>query len=338
MVVKSLFVQSPFQYKLKEVELPKLADDEALIEVIACGICGFDLEISGFLSPDGYTALGHEYVGIVKEVGKAVTNVKVGDQVTAESSYFCGYCDNCRNGRVDLCQSAPKTINNGYAQGFAEMTIAPAKALVVCNDVDPLTVVLSEPAGVSLDLTKVAEIQITDDVMIVGMGPIGFMAFLIARKATCGKIVCVDNLKNRLEKATSYGADEVYESMESVPDDMRFNKILLTAVPQLLPMCIAHSKYGAYIAFLGSNFKDGGNVSIDTHAVHFGKIQIRSSFASPATYFPEVHKIMKGGILNGKDIITHVFKLSEYETAFNTLIKDKNSAMKIIITNDNYNI
>lgn len=333
MTSKSLFVKSPFQYILKEIEMPDIADDEVLIEITACGICGYDMEISGYLASN-ITALGHEYTGIVKAVGKAVDNVSIGDQVSAESSMFCGFCEVCRNGRPDLCQSANKNIWNGYAQGFADYTIAPAKALVVCNNLNPLAAVLSEPAGVSLDLIKTSEINITDDILIIGLGPIGLMALQIARKISCGDITCVDRHINRQNQALKTGANTVYNSMTEIPKEKKFNKILLTAVPQLIPEAMEHAKYGGFITFLGSNFKDGGTVAIDTHALHFNKLQLRSSFASPAMYFPEVHKLMAANIINYKDIITHIYKLDEYETGFNQLRNNKDNAIKVIIINN----
>jgi len=336
MTSKSLFVKSPYNYTLKEVTLPQIADDEALIEIIACGICGYDMEISGYLSNDKETALGHEYVGIVKEIGKSVTNVKVGDQVTAESCMFCGTCEVCRNGRPDLCQNATKNIWNGYAQGFADYTIAPAKALVVCNGLDPMAAVLTEPAGVSVDLIKTAEIEFTDDVLIIGLGPIGLMTLQMALKKSASDVYCVDRHDKRRDKATKIGATSVFNSIDDIPKDKKFNKILLTAVPQLLPACIEHTKFGGYICFLGSNFKDGGDVTIDTHAVHFGKIQLRSSFASPAMYFPEVHTLLKSNVINYKDIVTHIYKLDDYQNAFNELLTNKDNAIKVVITNNNY--
>ncbi|MBQ9358647.1 MAG: alcohol dehydrogenase catalytic domain-containing protein [Abditibacteriota bacterium] len=337
MNVKSVFVKSPFNYELRNVELPPLKADEALVEVIACGICGYDMEISACLSPNGYTALGHEYVGVVREVGGAVDNVKPGDRVTAESSTFCGVCDDCRNERVDLCRNL-KTSSNGYAQGFAEMTVVPAKSLVVCNDIDPLTAVLSEPAGVSFDLVKTAEVQITDDVLIVGMGPIGFMALQIARKITAGRVVVVDRHDNRRQMALDSGADVAYASLDDMPSEETFGKILLTAVPQLLPACILRARYGGYIAFLGSNFKDGNTVPLDTGMIHFNRLQLRSSFASPATFFPYVHKLMRAGIIDGSRIVTGVYTLSHFREAFDKLRNDKDHAMKVVVVNDNSGI
>ena len=327
---RSLFVTKPYKYEIKEVEIPEPEQDECLLQIICCGICGYDIEISGYLA-DNPTALGHEYVAKVVKTGSAVTNVKVGDMVTAESCMACGYCDDCRNGRPDLCQSVPKkNIWNGYAQGFADYTIAPAKALVPCNDMDPMDAVLSEPCGVSLDLVKTAEIDITDDILIVGQGPIGAMALQIAAKKTCGKVYVVDRHETRRKTAIENGATKAASSIDEIGDE-KFNKILLTAVPELLPECINHAKFGGYVCFLGSNFKTGGVVVIDTHQVHFNKLQLRASHASPAMYFPQVHKLLKNKIVKSETIVTHVYKLDEYEKAFNELFTNKDYAMKVVI-------
>ncbi|MBQ7256725.1 MAG: alcohol dehydrogenase catalytic domain-containing protein [Abditibacteriota bacterium] len=327
---RSLFVTKPYNYELKEIDMPEIEQDECLLQIICCGICGYDLEISGYLA-DNPTALGHEYVAKVLKVGGAVTNVKVGDQVTAESCMACGFCDDCRNGRPDLCQSTPKkNIWNNYAQGFADYTIAPAKALVVCNDLDPMDAVLSEPCGVSLDLVKTADLDLTDDVLIVGQGPIGSMALQIAAHKTVGKIYVVDRHEKRREIALKNGASVVFSSMDDI-GEVKFNKVLLTAVPELLPECINHTKFGGYVCFLGSNFKTGGVVAIDTHQVHFNKLQLRASHASPAMYFPQVHKLLKTKAVKSETIITHVYKLEEYEKAFGELLHNKDNAIKVVI-------
>ncbi|MBQ0104555.1 MAG: alcohol dehydrogenase catalytic domain-containing protein [Armatimonadetes bacterium] len=330
MKTRSLYVTKPFKYELKEIDMPDIEQDECLLKVICCGICGYDLEISASLA-ESPTALGHEYVAEVIEIGSAVTNVKVGDIVTAESCMACGYCEDCRNGRPDLCQSVPKkSIWNNYAQGFADYTIAPAKALVVCNNLDPMDAVLSEPCGVSLDLVKTAEINFTDDILIVGLGPIGLMALQIASHRTSGNIYVIDRHTKRRETALRNGATKAFSSISDIKD-IKFHKVLLTAVPELLPECISLTKFGGYICFLGSNFRSGGNVTIDTHEVHFNKLQIRSSFASPAMYFPEVHRLISSKTVKSEDIITHIYSLNDYEKAINELINNKDNAIKVVI-------
>lgn len=100
--ITAAYVQAPYKLEFREVELPPPGPGQILVEVTACGICGYDLEIAAELATEP-RAFGHEIAGIVAEVGAGVTNVAVGDPVALESSSFCGVCEQCRNGRVDIC-------------------------------------------------------------------------------------------------------------------------------------------------------------------------------------------------------------------------------------------
>ena len=91
-------IQAPFQVSFRQVELAAPGPGEVLLDVLAAGICGHDMEIAATLAKQP-TAWGHEICGRVREVGAGVSHVKPGDQVALESSSFCGDCADCRNGR-----------------------------------------------------------------------------------------------------------------------------------------------------------------------------------------------------------------------------------------------
>ena len=190
MKVTSAYVQSPFKISYREIDLPSPAVNDVLVEVLACGICGFDVETASFLAPEA-RPFGHEIVGIIREVGSNVKHVSVGDQVTLESSSFCCDCSDCRNGRVDLCNRGAQ-FASGSALGFSDALLAPGRCIVPAPDIDPMKAVLTEPCGVAIDVVKTAEIGLTDKVLIVGGGSIGLMALAIApsfdyRNDCCGR-------------------------------------------------------------------------------------------------------------------------------------------------------
>lgn len=335
--VKAAYIQTPFKVSYHNVDLHSPGPEEVLIDVLACGICGHDIEIAGSLAPEP-KAFGHELVGIVREVGSCVKHVREGDQVVIESGSFCCDCDDCRNGRVDLCYKAP-SIWKEPAMGFAEALIAPARAVVPAPDIDPYAAVLAEPCGVSLDLAKVAEIDITDRVLVVGTGSIGLMALAIARRLTVGTVVAADLSEIRLEKAKRIGADEVVctkdvSLAQCGEKHGGFDKILVTAPPTVIPDCITAAAYGGYIVFLGSDFKGGGIVPVDSHALHFGKKQLRSSFAAPALYLPKVLQLIRKGLIPVSEIVTHKFPLSQMAEALRTANEERDTACKVVVSPD----
>jgi L-iditol 2-dehydrogenase len=333
-VVKAACVQKPFEVTFRDIELRPPAPGEVRLDVIACGICGYDLEIAEFLA-DEPRPFGHEIVGVIREVGAGVSRVAPGDQVVLESGTFCCDCDNCRNGRVDLCNKGA-SFGPEPAMGFAEGMIAPSRAVVPASDIDPLAAVLAEPCGVAIDMVRVAEIGLTDRVLIVGAGPIGLMALAIARRLTTGPIVAANRSQDRLAIARRLGADAVFS-----PRDMSvrecaaqyggFDRILVTAPPQVIPECVEAAAYGGYIVFIGSDFAGGGVISLDTHALHFGKKQLRSSFASPALYLPQALHLLRTGAVPANEIVTHRFALKDLREALLTARERRDGACKVVV-------
>jgi len=333
-MVKAAYVKKPFDVTFRDIELRPPGPCDVRLDVAACGICGYDLEIAESLANEP-RPFGHEIVGIVREVGSAVTRVTLGDQVVLESGTFCCDCDNCRNGRVDLCNKGAG-FGSESALGFAEGMISPSRAVVPAPDIDPLAAVLAEPCGVAIDMVRVAEIGLTDRVLIVGAGPIGLMALAIARRLTTGPIVAANRSEGRLAIARRLGADAVFSPRNTSVRECAaqyggFDRILVTAPPQVIPECIEAAAYGAYVVFIGSDFAGGGVISLDTHALHFGKKQLRSSFASPALYLPQALHLLRTGAVPAADIVTHRFALSDLREALLTARERRDGACKVAV-------
>lgn len=334
--VNAAYIQIPFTVSYRNIQLPSPQSSEVLIYVLGCGICGHDLEIAEYLATSP-SSFGHEVVGIVREVGDAVSHVAVGDQVVLETSSYCGVCELCRNGQAIRCNKGA-TFWGSPAMGFAESLLAPGCAVVPAPDIDPMAAVLAEPCGVALDMIKTAEIALTDRVLVVGAGPIGLMALAIARRLTTGPLVAANRSTGRLDIARRLGADAVFstrdETLTSIAQTYDgFDKILVTAPPQVIPDCITAAAYGGYIVFIGSDYKSGGVIPLDTHALHYGKKQLRSSFASPAVYLPEALHLLRTGVVPAHEIVSHRFPLRELDEALHVAC-DKTVACKVVVIPD----
>ena len=334
----SASIQVPFQVSFRQVQLPAPAPGEILLDILACGICGHDMEIGGALATDGPRPFGHEICGVVRSIGHGVTTVKVGEQVVLESSSFCGVCALCRNGRVDLCAKAAN-FWGGLAMGFSDAMISPACCAVPTGDIDPLAAVLTEPCGVALDMVKTAEIGLTDSVLVVGTGAIGLMALAIARRCTSGVLVAANRSSGKLALARQLGADAVLctadRSLAECAEPFGgFDKILITTPPQVIPDCITAAAYGGYLVFIGSDYQGGGVVPIPTHALHFGKKQIRSSMASPAMYFPQALHLLRSGVVPADVLVSHRFPLSQLAEGLRVMREERETVRKVVVQPD----
>lgn len=335
--VTAAYVQVPFQIEFRQVELPPPGAGQVLLEITACGICGHDLEIAGELATEP-RAFGHEIAGIVAEVGEGVTNVAVGDPVALESSSFCSVCEDCRNGRVDLCRHSVG-FWGGLAQGFAEYMLTPAKSCCLARDLDPTAAMMGEPAAVALDMIRLAEIGLTDRVLLVGAGAIGLMALPIVRRLTAGPVVAAGRAAGKLAVAKQMGADEVVDTRVTPLAECGqayggFDRVLVTAPPQTLPDCIEAAAYGGYIVFIGFDWGPGGVVPTDTTKLHAGKKQLRPSMDSPALYVPQALELMRRGAIPADVILSHRFPLSRLEEAVLTMRDDRENARKIAVIPD----
>lgn len=335
--VKAGFIQVPFLVTFRHVELPPPKAGELLLDVVACGICGHDMEIASHLAREP-KPFGHEVVGVVREAGANVHHVKPGDQVVLESSSFCGECELCRNGRVDLCAKAPG-IWSGPSLGFAEAMVVPGHSAVPAIGMDPLAAVLAEPCGVAVDMVRVAEIGISDNVLIVGTGAIGLMALAIARRRTSGLVVAANPSPGKLEAAKRLGADAVIDLRKTPLAECGkpyggFHKVLSSAPPKTLPDSLDACGYGGVVVFIGFDWGAGGMISINTTSMHLGKKQLRASFASPAVYLPEALQMLRRNVVPRHEIVSHTFPLSQLGAAFQLLREDRNATRKVVVLPD----
>lgn len=339
--MKAAYIKAPFQFELREVELREIRQDEVLIRVKACGVCGHDLIMASYGAAE-WQPFGHEISGIVEKTGINVKNVKAGDKVVLESGTFDRYSDLSRNGRVDLDNKGPNFwLKDGDTMGFAEYIIVPDE---VCVKFDGLTfkeTSIIEPMGVSLDLVTTADIKLNDDVLVIGLGPIGLMAVRLAKAMGARKVYGAElsAAAARIELAKRFGADEIICTDQIKLEDYSFarggvDRVLVTAPPKTIPSAINVSNVGGIVAFLGIDYGPEGNVTFDSNIFHTRKLQLRSSFASPALFFPRCIELIKSGVIDVNAMITHTFKLEELSGGITSFRDDRNNGIKAVMLAD----
>ncbi len=210
---------------LRQEDVPEpeiTSPHDVIVRVAYCGVCGSDLHCS-HAGPDGYVSfggparlpvvLGHEFSGTVIRTGRAVTNVAVGDAVTAESIWACWNCDECHAGHLNECERVELlglTVNGA----LAPLVRVDARH---CYSIAPLVRrhgrdnalelgALLEPLGVAHRGLTRARIRADDRVVVVGTGPIGLAIVMLARAAGVSRIVAFDLIDSRVALAEAAGA------------------------------------------------------------------------------------------------------------------------------------
>ncbi len=293
---------------LREVPIPEPGWDEVQIRVISCGVCGGDLG-----SSKEYEHFGHEIAGEVVQTGDGVRHLQPGMRVVVESSAFCGQCDLCRNGRVDLCTNM---ISGNYS-GFSEYAVVKARNCVILpEDISYRNAALIEPLGVAIDLVKTADISLGDHVLVIGCGSIGLMAMALARRMGATRVwgATRSHSVRKNELALELGAEGLICTDQQRISDYPFpggrvDKILITTPPQVIPEALGLLSYGGIAAFLG--FGGDREITIDAHMFHVRKLQLRSSFAAPGIFFPLAFEMVRTGVIDPEKFITHTAPLKD---------------------------
>jgi len=195
---------------LEDVDMPKVGINEVLIKMVKTSICGTDVHIYNWddwaqRTIQTPTVIGHEFVGVIQDIGSNVRDFKPGDLVSGEGHLVCGNCRNCLAGRRHLCKS-PKGIGVNCDGAFAEYLSLPVTNVWYCDETIS-TDVLScfDPFGNAVHTALTYDL-VGEDVLITGAGPIGCMAVGVAKQAGARHVVITDVNPYRLSLAAKMGA------------------------------------------------------------------------------------------------------------------------------------
>ncbi|WP_135663502.1 2,3-butanediol dehydrogenase [Halorhabdus rudnickae] len=212
--------------RVEDIEPDSVGPDEVRIDIEACGICGSDLHeytagpifipgdaphpVSGAQAP---LTMGHEFSGIVSEVGANVPDFSEGDAVTANPIIYCGSCPRCEAGEYHQCESLGFTglAANG---GFAENVVVDAERVIPLGDLPVEYGALVEPLSVALHAARVADVSAGDSVAVFGSGPIGLCQIQVLRAAGAGPIIVSEPRDERRARADASGADVLVDPTE----------------------------------------------------------------------------------------------------------------------------
>lgn len=204
--------------RIEEVKKPVPGYGEILIKVHACGVCGTDVHIyegdeGAAKSPAG-TILGHEFSGEVKEIGKGVKRIKVGDRVCVDPNKLCGKCEYCRNGIGHFCENMigiGTTVNGGFAE---YCTVPEEQAYIISEALTFEEAAMAEPVACCLHGIDMCEIHPGDTVAIFGMGMIGLLMLQLARISGAARIIAIEPVEVKREQALKLGADIVIDPIK----------------------------------------------------------------------------------------------------------------------------
>ena len=213
--MKALMLEKYEDLQVVEVPEPACGPDEVLIRVAACGICGSD--VHGYDGGSGRRIppiiMGHEAAGVIAQAGADVKDYRAGDRVTFDSTVYCGKCEFCKRGEVNLCDnrqvlgvSCGDYRRNG---AFAELVAVPARILYRLPEDFPMEeAAMLEAVSVALHGVRVTEMKGDESALVIGAGMIGLLTAQAARAAGCKSVMIADVDEARLQMAAEVGIPE----------------------------------------------------------------------------------------------------------------------------------
>ena len=343
-IMKALLKTKPGVGNLEVLNVPKpeiVNSDDVLIRITAAGICGTDMHIyHDMFKSYPPVILGHEFAGVVEEVGSAVTRFAVGDRVTCEPhTKFCGKCDLCRAGKIQLCKEK-RSPGWGINGSFTDYIVVPELFLHhIPDNVSDEVAALSEPmAIVTHSVLERAKVEAQEVVAIIGAGPIGLLAGVAAKAGGAKKVYILGTTADvaiRFTAAMRMGFDGVINTMKEDATEFLGKVTNGKGVDMVIEASGAEAgintaidivKMCGRICVIGMPGKDKSNVkwlemtnkALD---VYFNK-------SSSVSSWEKALSIMATTNCDLRNVITHYAHVDEWEAMFDAIAKG--NAIKVM--------
>jgi L-iditol 2-dehydrogenase len=342
--MKALLLTEYSKLEMADLPVPEPAAHEVLIRVEACGICGSD--VHGYDGSSGRRipplVMGHEAAGTIAEVGAGAENWRPGDRVTFDSTIYCGKCEYCRKGVMNLCGNREvlgvSTAEFRRAGAFADYVVVPARVLYALPaGVSFAEAAMVEPLAVAVHAIAISEIPRGSSALVVGAGMIGLLVMQALREAGCSQIIVSDIDDSRLKLASELGAtatinaktsDAVAEAKELTGGagvDVALEAVGSTPT---IKAAIESVKRGGTVTLIGNI---APQVEIPLQVVVSRQIRLQGSAASAGEY-PEAIDLIARGAVTVKPLITATAPLEDGAIWFTRLHNREANLMKVVLT------
>ncbi len=285
-------------------ELRPLADNELLIDVEACGVCGTDLHIvDGTSRSNPPLIIGHEYAGRIVDKGKGVKDHAIGARVAVDPNIACGECLYCRRGLVHLCTDL-RALGVDIDGGMAEYSIVPAaQAFPLGDGMSAEACAFVEPVSCAVHGIDRARISAGDAVVIIGGGPIGQIMLQLALAAGAAYTVLIEPVAAKRALGTTHGASllldpaagNVAEAIHAVFPEGADVVIDCAGTPGTAAQALTLARRGGTVEFFGV-CPIGATIPLEPNMVYFRELTIVGSYVNPFTFSRAIDLLRNGKV------------------------------------------
>lgn len=344
----AVFVK-PGQIEIQRKPIPKVGPTDALIKITTTTICGTDIHIlKGEYPVKPGLTIGHEPVGVIAELGSAVSGYRLGQRVIAGAITPCGQCEPCLDGTRSQCGGH---LMGGWKFGNtidgcqAEYVLVPNAQANLCPVPDHLTdeQVLMCPDIMSTGFggAESGHIRIGDTVAIFAQGPIGLCATAGARLRGASKIIAVDHVDQRLEISRSMGATDLinYDKVDPLQEILRLTSgrgvdvaIEALGTQQTFESCLRALRPGGTLSSLGV-YSGKLTLPLDAFAAGLGDHKVVTTLCPGGK--ERMHRLVNvvaSGSVDLRRMVTHRFKLDQIQEAYELFGHQRDGVLKVAIT------
>jgi L-iditol 2-dehydrogenase len=334
---------APKDVRIEEMtEIPKITTGEVLVKIEACAICGTDVKsfVSGNPRINPPQVMGHELCGTIVELGEGVTSYKVGQRVTMATTIGCGDCYYCNKGKTNLCRSA-EAMGFNYAGAMAPYAKIPEKAvrqghLIDVGNLDATIASLSEPMSCAMnDITRVPQEEL-ENVLILGLGPLGMLHAVCVREKGVKNIVCVEFPGKRADMARQMGfetvltPEEIDVQFKDLTNGEGFDLVIITApansVQSKAPM---YARKGGYVSYFASLPLGSEILEMNSRTIHYNELILYGTSDSTVKHVQAAVDLLNKNPEGFKPLITHVMPFSDFHKAMDEI--KAGNAVKIVL-------
>ena len=329
--------------ELTEREIPKPAANEVLVRVEYVGVCGSDIHYyeNGGIGPNIVKppfVLGHEAGGTVVEVGTSVTNLKPGDRVALEPGKTCGHCEFCKTGRYNLCPEVIFFATPPVDGVFQEYVAHEADlCFKIPDNMDTMEAALIEPLSVGFHAARQGNARMGMTAVVTGAGCIGLVSMMALKAMGVTRIIAVDVMPKRLEKALELAATDAINGKETdtveevlkLTGGMGPDLVIETAGSEITArQAIQSCKKGGTIVLVG--YSASGEMTLPMSLALDKELTFKTVFRYRHIY-PLAIEAVSSGRVNLKGIVTNIFSLDDIQNAMEQSTKNKADIVKSVI-------
>jgi L-iditol 2-dehydrogenase len=322
---------------------PALGPGELLVRVEACAICGTDIKSFHKGNPriKPPQTMGHEFVGTIEAAGAGAVGPKLGARVVMATTIGCGQCSYCRAGRSNLCRKA-EAIGFHYPGAMAPWVAIPERAvrlghLVEVGDLEPTVAALAEPLSCVVNgLSRIPWAEIRS-VLVLGLGPLGFLHALAARAKGAEKVVCSEFPGARADLARELGFSQVVPPSEldgaylELSGQEGFDLVVVTAphnpTQAKAPM---YARKGGYVSFFASLAQGDEMLAVNSRTIHYGELFVYGTSDSTPAHVHEAVTLLRKETATFAKLVTHRLPYREFHKAMEEIAAGR--AVKVVLT------